>query len=200
MDFKQAAILGSYISKDYAEDLFRLLATYKSISASEAASRLNLHIKTVQDFLEDMRKLEILNKEEVYEGKRPYFRYWLKVKRISMDIDLSPLYQDIDSTDLRISLKIREKKNAKVKFTTSRSNDYLSNIVIWVGEGRDRKERKINLSIPQGKFLFHLPFPSADYISIKEIMNIAGIDALNTPETLDIVNVLVEFGIIETNT
>lgn len=200
MDFKQAAMLGSYISKDYAEALFRLLATYKSISASEAASRLNLHIKTVQDFLEDMHKLEILDREEVYEGKRPYFRYWLKVKRITMDIDLTLLYQDEDSSDSRISLKIKEKKNAKVKFSTSRSNDYISNIVIWVGEGRDRKERKINLSIPQGKFLFHLPFPSADYLSIKEIMNKSGIDVLNTPEILDIVNVLVEFSVIESNT
>ena len=200
MDFKQAAMLGSYISKDYAEALFRLLATYKSISASEAASRLNLHIKTVQDFLEDMHKLEILDREEVYEGKRPYFRYWLKVKRITMDIDLTLLYQDEDSSDSRISLKIKEKKNAKVKFSTSRSNDYISNIVIWVGDGRDRKERKINLSIPQGKFLFHLPFPSADYLSIKEIMNKSGIDVLNTPEILDIVNVLVEFSVIESNT
>ena len=52
MDFKRAAILGSYISKDYAEDLFRLLATYQNISASEAASRLSMHIKTVQDFFE----------------------------------------------------------------------------------------------------------------------------------------------------
>ena len=53
MDFKKAAILGSYISKDYAEDLFRLLVTYKDIPASEAASRLNMHIKTVQDTLAD---------------------------------------------------------------------------------------------------------------------------------------------------
>ena len=50
MDFKKAALLGTYISKDYAEDVFKLLVNYKSISASEAASRLNLHIKTAQDF------------------------------------------------------------------------------------------------------------------------------------------------------
>jgi hypothetical protein len=37
MDFKEAAKLGSCLSKDYAEDLFRLLTTYESISASEAA-------------------------------------------------------------------------------------------------------------------------------------------------------------------
>jgi transposase len=66
MDFKRAATLGSYMSKDYAEDLFRLLVTYQDISASEAASRLNLHIKTVQDFLEAMASLDILSKTEVF--------------------------------------------------------------------------------------------------------------------------------------
>ncbi|NQV03307.1 MAG: hypothetical protein HQ542_11715, partial [Bacteroidia bacterium] len=99
MDFKQAAILGSYIAKDYAEDLFRLLATYKSISASEAASRLELHIKTVQDFMEAMSELGFLEKEEVYEKKRPYFRYTLKKKKISMDLDLVPLFPKTTTDD-----------------------------------------------------------------------------------------------------
>ena len=44
MDFVTAAILGTYISKDYAEDFFKLLVDYQDISASEAASRLGLHI------------------------------------------------------------------------------------------------------------------------------------------------------------
>jgi hypothetical protein len=197
MDFKQAAILGSCISKDYAEDLFRLLATYKSISASEAASRLDLHVKTVQDYLEDMYDLQILDKEEVYEGKRPYFRYSLKVKKICMEIDLSHILREETVTDSRLNLRIREKKNAGVRFTTSRSNDYISNIIIWSGEGRDRIERKLNLSTPQGKFLFHLPFPSADHLSVKEIMQKAGIDLVNIPEIVDIVDVLIEFGVIE---
>lgn len=192
-----ASKLGSCISRDYAEDLFRLLATYESISASEAASRLNLHIKTVQDFLEDMFNLQILDREEVYEGKRPYFRYWLKVKQISMVIDLSSLCRNEDKPDSGIKLKIREKKNAGVRFTTSRSNDYISNVVIWMGEGRGRTERKINLSIPQGKFLFHLPFPTADYMSIEEIMEKAGIDGANIPEIIDIVKVLIEYEVID---
>jgi predicted ArsR family transcriptional regulator len=148
MDFKEAAKLGSCLSKDYAEDLFRLLATYKSISASEAASRLDLHIKTVQDFLEDMNSLKILDREEVYEGKRPYFRYWLRTNQITMSIDLTAFSYDEEVNDIRLKLKIREKRNAGVKFTTSRSNDYISSVTIWMGEGRNRTERKINLSIP----------------------------------------------------
>jgi len=198
VDFKEAAKLGSCLSKDYAEDLFRLLVTYKSISSSEAASRLDLHIKTVQDFLEDMHSLKILDREEVYEGKRPYFRYWLKTDHITMSIDLTSFSHDEEVNDTRLKLKIREKRNAGVKFTTSRSNDYISNVTIWMGEGRNRTERKINLSIPQGKFLFHLPFPNADYLSIKEIMRKAQVDNDNIPEIIDIVNVLVELGVIET--
>ena len=197
MDFKEAAKLGSCLSKDYAEDLFRLLATYESISASEAASRVNIHIKTTQDFLEDLYSLGILDKEEVYEGKRPYFRYRLKVKQLSFEIDLESFSQGEPVTDTRLKLKIREKKNSGVRFTTSRSNDYISNVVIWIGEGRDRTERKINLSLPQGKFLFHLPFPTADFLSIKDIMNKAAIENANTPEIIDIVNVMIEFGVIE---
>ncbi len=197
MNFKEAAKLGSCLSKDYAEDLFRLLATYKSISASEAASRVNIHIKTTQDFLEDLYGLGILDREEVYEGKRPYFRYRLKVKQFSVEINLESFSQDEPVTDTRLKLKIREKRNTGVRFTTSRSNDYISNVVIWVGDGRDRTERKINLSMPQGKFLFHLPFPTADFLQVKDIMMKAGIDDANTPEIVDIVNVMIEFGVIE---
>jgi hypothetical protein len=198
VDFKEASKLGSCLSKDYAEDLFRLLATYESISASEAGSRVNIHIKTTQDFLEDLYGLGILDREEVYEGKRPYFRYRLKVKQLSIEINLEPFSQNEPVTDTRLKLKIREKKNIGARFTTSRSNDYISNVVIWTGEGRSRTERKINLSMPQGKFLFHLPFPTAEPLSISEIMKNAEIDEVNIPEIVDIVNVLIEFGVIET--
>ena len=198
MNFKEAAKLGSCLSKDYAEDLFRLLATYESISASEAASRVNIHIKTTQDFLEELFSLGILAREEVYEGKRPYFRYRLKVKQLSVEIDLEPFSRDEPVCDTRLKLKIREKKNTGARFTTSRSNDYISNVVIWAGEGRNRTERKINLSMPQGKFLFYLPFPTADFLEVKDIMKKAGIDDINTPEIVDIVIVMIEFGVIET--
>lgn len=196
MDFKRAAILGSYISKDYAEDLFRLLATYKDISASEAASRLSMHIKTVQDFLEAMASLDILEKTEATESKRPYFRYALKTRSIKMEIDLNPLFNNSKS-DERMGMKIREMKNAKVRFTVARNNQYISNIYIWIGEGRSRKERKLNLSIPQGTFLYYLPFPSADFQSVSEIMERAGIDEQHTSEVLDIINELMTHQIIE---
>jgi len=197
MDFKKAAILGSYISKDYAEDLFRLLATYRDISASEAASRLNMHIKTVQDFLEAMAFLDILSKEEVFEKKRPYYRYTLKKRRITMDINLDPLFEVQSKPEGKLSVKIREKKNAGARFTTARNNQYISSVVKWTGEGRERKERKINLTIPQGKFMYHLPFPSADFKSVSEIMQIAEVDKNNTSEILDIIDVLLEYGVIE---
>lgn len=196
MDFKRAAILGSYMSKDYAEDLFRLLVTYQDISASEAASRLSLHIKTVQDFLEAMSSLDILSKKEVFEKKRPYYRYALKTSFIDMRIDLRPLY-DVRKEEAKPSQRIREKSNAGVRFSTSRDGQYISHVAMWIGKGRDRKERKINMSISQGKFLFHLPFPSAEFMSVDEIIEKAGVDSSHRSEVLDIVKVLIEYGVIE---
>lgn len=196
MDFKHAAILGSYISKDYAEDLFRLLATYQDISASEAASRLNLHIKTVQDFLEAMTSLEILVKKEVFEKKRPYYRYALKVKEIKMRISLEEAF-GMQSSGARPGLLIREKNNAGARFSTSRDGQSISHVAIWIGKGRERRERRINLSRAQGVFLFHLPFPSAEPMDVNQIIKKAGVDELHRSEILDIVNVLIEYGVIE---
>jgi len=196
MNFKKAAILGTYISKDYAEDLFRLLATYKNISASEAASRLNLHIKTVQDFLEAMASLDILDKVEATESKRPYFRYALKIRNIRMDIDLTPLFVK-EQPNSKLSFRIREMQNARARFTVARNNQYISNVYIWIGEGRNRKERKLNLSIPQGRFLYHLPFPSAEPQSITTIMENAGVDGTHVSEILDIIDVLIKYQVIE---
>ena len=196
MDFKKAAILGLYISKDYAEDLFRLLVAYNDISASEAASRLDMHIKTVQDFLEAMASLDILSRKEVFEKKRPYYRYSLRKRHITMDLDLNPLYEK-QSNQEGPTLFIRERKNAGARFATARNNQYISSVVIWFGTGRERKERKINLTLSQGKFLFHLPFPSADFQGINGIMNKAEVSEEHNSEVIDIVNELIELKVIE---
>lgn len=195
MDFKSSSKLGFYISKDYAEDFFRLLVNYKDISASEAASRLNLHIQTAQDFLEAMASLDILAKKEVYEKKRPYFRYSLKKKKILMEIDLASLLSE-EQPEGKLSKKIRENKDSGARFKTARYDPYFSSVVIWIGEGREREERKINLTIPQGKFLYKLPFPTAEFQTISQIMQEAGVDKAYSPEIFDIVELLEKYDII----
>lgn len=195
-DFKFAATLGSYLAKDYAEDFFSLLVNYQDISASEAASRLGLHIQTAQDFLEAMESLGILSKEEVYEKKRPYYRYTLQKQRISLDLDLTKI--KLKDPETKQERKIREKKNSSAIFTTARNNQSISSVTIWTGNGRDQKERRISLTHPQGRFLFHLPFPNARSLSIVAIMERANVEASLSPEILDMVDLLEKYGVIET--
>lgn len=195
MDFATAAKLGTYISKDYARDMFDLLAKYRDISASEAASRLGLHIRTAQDFLEAMESLDILSKEEVYEKKRPYYRYTLVQSRITMDIDLSGM--SAEGPEAETGETIREMKNSGAMFTTARGGNRISSVTIWTGEGRNRKERRISLTNAQGSFLFHLPFPNAAPMGAEAIIEKAGIDDSYGPEIKDLVDLLIEGGIIE---
>lgn len=196
MTFKEAAVLGSFLAKDYAKEFFTLLVNYRSISSSEAASRLNLHIKTAQDFLEAMTELGILEKAEVYEKKRPYNRYTLSINKINIVLDLEALGTNKDSEDKSI-VRIREHKNAGVNFYTARNNQYFSSVAVWIGKGRERTERKINLTKPQGKFLFHLPFPTAYFESVASIMQKADVEESEISEILDIVYALIELEVIE---
>ncbi|GAJ20423.1 unnamed protein product, partial [marine sediment metagenome] len=99
--------------------------------------------------------------------------------------------------DTKLGLKIKERKNAGARFTTARYDQWLSAVVIWIGDGRERTERKINLTVPQGKFLFNLPFPSADFLTVRKIMEKAGVGASNSSEIIDIVELLIEFKVIE---
>ena len=196
MDFIEARKLSNYLSKGYAEEIFRLLMTYQDISATEAASRLNLHVQTAQEFLETMTAYEILNKEEVSESKRPYFRYKLAKRKISLEIDLDKvLAAEVNTNEAEYS--IREKKNSGAKFTLARNGKHFSNVSIWKGDGRGGKERKINLTESQGLFLFNLPFPDALPLSVDEILTRSEVDIAHKPEILDIVKELVELSVIE---
>jgi len=195
MDFKTAAKLGNYLSKDYAESFFKLLVDYRDISASEAASRLNIHINTAQDFLEAMASLELVDKKEVYEGKRPYFRYALTTDRIAIDVDLSTIKRS--ESQHEPETRIREAKDGNARFAVSRKGSSISNIAVWTGRGRDRNERRINLTAAQGLFLYHLPFPDGAPLSIDEIMNKAGIDMKYLSEVQDILELLRQYHVID---
>jgi len=195
MDFHTASKYASLLSKDYAEDIFALLVNYQAISASEVAARLNLHIKTAQDFLEGLEGLGIVSKEEVLEKKRPYYRYILQQDRLVIDIDLVQVKRETSHSSL--SLLIRERENAGARFSAARNDDYITSVAIWTGEGREREERKIKLTMPQGKFLYHLPFPKAQPMSVAEIMQKAGVDESLAPEVLDLVQLLEKYDVVE---
>ena len=195
-DFQKAARLGACLSKDYAQDLFRLMVNYRDISASEAASRLNIHIRTAQDFLETLAELGILDKQEVYERKRPYFRYALKQANIKLEIHLDSLFSNRGG-DIQLDRAIRERKSGGAKFSTARGGQQIASVTTWSGRGRDRQERKINPTTAQGQFLYHLPFPTAAYLTIAEIMKKAGVENKNKGEIIDLVGVLEEHGVIE---
>ena len=194
-DFEKLSELSHFLSKDYAGRILALLTSYRDISASEAASRLGIHVRTAQEFLEGLTLGEILEKREVFEKKRPYFRYSLAVRTIEISVDLDMAFASEETE--RGEARYRERKDSRARFATARGGDAISNVTIWTGEGREREEKKINLTGPQGVFLYHLPFPGGEPMSVDAIMEKAGLPADVRPEIIDIVGVLEDSDIIE---
>jgi transposase len=197
MEFDKIKLVSGYIAKDYSRDLLRLLYLYKDISASEAASRLGLHIRTVQEFFDSFADSGFLSKTEVFESKRPYFRYSRKSDKLKIEINLKSIADEKEVKGEK-EILLREKKHATARFTTSRNKLYFSSVTIWIGEGRDSSEKKINLTNAQGRFLFHLPFPDAEYMSMTDIMKKSEVEDENRKEVEDIVALLEEHNVIET--
>ena len=195
MTYEKAARLGAILAKDYAEEFFKLLVNYQDISASEAASRLSLHIRTAQDFLDNLADLEIVNKTEVFEKKRPYFRYNLAKTKLNISVDLS-IYKK-ENPGEGLARLVRERADNRANFTLARSGDEFSSVTIWEGEGRERQEHKISLTSPQGKFLFHLPFPKSRPLSIADILKKAALGDDYAPEIQNIVDELIQQEVIE---
>ncbi len=51
--------------------------------------------------------------------------------------------------------------------------------------------------MPQGKFLYHLPFPKAQPMSVAEIMQKAGVEETLALEVLDLVQLLEKYDVVE---
>ena len=197
-DIEMISILGTLLSKKYGKDLFKLLKVYNDISASEASSRLGLHVQTVQEFLESTASIGLTDKKEVIEKKRPYYRYTLIRDTMNLQFDINELVDEEEHDAIRSkAILIREIRNSNAHFSTARAGNFFSTISVSVGTGRSRKQKRINLTIAQGKFLFHLPFPDARPMTIDGIMEEAGIGEENKPEIEDIVQELITFHVIE---
>ena len=112
-----------------------------------------------------------------------------------MEVDLSALAKEDPGEGL--NRLVRELQNAEVNFTIARSGDFFSAVTVCEGDGRERKERKISLTTPQGKFLFHLPFPQTKPLTIADVMEKAHLDPEYSTEIQDIVDELATMGVIE---
>jgi len=195
MKFEILSRLAWFLSKEYAIEFLRLLQVYPSLSASESAARLSIHIKTAQDFLEGLENAGILGRKEIVEKKRPYFRYFLRQDRIKIDCDLKDLIDNKNRVEL-LNRKVKENKNAPAHFASSSKSKRLSSVSLILGEGRSRKERKISLTENQGRFLFFLPFPTEPPLGVRAVLKKADIEEQNIDEVLDIVEVLRDHKVI----
>lgn len=196
MEYQKLYELANLLARSFSGEILRMISIYPDISSSEAASRLDIHIQTAQDFLEGMVGTGLAEKVEVMEGKRPYFRYRLKKRRIDISYNLDDLVGKQDEKEW-FSRGIREKRNSGAIFKVGNRQDEIASVTIFEGEGRRRRERKINITRNQGRFLFHLPFPNAKPETIMAIMEKSSIQASHTQEVIDLLSYLIEKDIIE---
>ncbi|MCK5003812.1 MAG: hypothetical protein KAS21_01930 [Candidatus Aminicenantes bacterium] len=192
--FEDVRKISTLLSREYTYNFLKLLMNYRDISASEAASRLELHIKTAQDFLEGLTELGILEKKSVKEDKRPYFRYSVLKNDLRINLDISAFsFPGLDEFKKK---RIREIKESGAVFKEGKEMAIRA-VTIFKGKGRSRVSNRINLTHCQGKFLFHLPFPTGEPMAVEKIIVKSGLNKECLPEIYDIVQLMIRNKVIE---
>jgi hypothetical protein len=194
--FEDIKLISNLISREYAEGMFRLLAGYDGISASEAASRLDIHIRTAQDFLESLLSLGIVSKSEVLESRKPFFRYSIAEPKIDLKFDIHA-FAHRGEFSIGTGHLVIEKNNEAVSLNYSEKEQRITSVTQLSGRGRDKKLRRISLTPVQGKFLYFLPFPTAKPESVASLMQKAGLPDVHLPEIYDIISILLDFDAIK---
>ena len=76
------------------------------------------------------------------------------------------------ASDTRFLKNFKTRNDIRVNFifTPASAGQKIAIVIMFIGEGRKRKERKISLTEAQGTFLFYLPFPTEKPKTIGEIL------------------------------
>lgn len=179
--------LSLYLSRDYSDQIFHILLTYETVSASELASQLDLHIKTVQDFLEALADLKLLEAEKVVRHKRPYFRYKLIQDSINLNIDLSQV-QEKSKLEFE-DMTLRMTKLPTVMLNTVK--DSAESVTLFLKKNRRMHQKKIKFTPIQGKFLKTVPAHNSSAALFTDLLKKAEIEEKHLDEIKEIVQILI---------
>lgn len=154
-----------------------------NVNASSISSNLNIHIITVQRYLEVLEKYGFVSSREKRGIGRPSKTYTFLGGKFTLDID-----ELLKEYSLR-SQKIREKENSTISYNYDIDNERIKQVIIG-----GRKGTKVELEDKSGKFLWMLPPPDSEGESIEKLASQSGMAVL---DAVKFVRDMIEIGVME---
>ncbi|ODS35289.1 MAG: hypothetical protein A7316_04170 [Candidatus Altiarchaeales archaeon WOR_SM1_86-2] len=195
--FRRAAFV---LGKDHCMEVVETLYIREWSTATEIAEELKIHTATAVKYLSELHEIGIVEKR-VREGKyKDAFEYRLIEAEINLTLNFEEIIEEESEgvIEKARSIRVKERVRDDVNYEWDDEKQKILKINI-VGAGLRRGVREsIELSDTEGRFLWNMPYPSEDYISVEQICEKSGIkNPVEMKKILDLVRILKEKNIIE---
>ncbi|PKP55522.1 MAG: hypothetical protein CVT89_08190 [Candidatus Altiarchaeales archaeon HGW-Altiarchaeales-2] len=195
--FQRAAFV---LSKEHCIDVVETLYLNGWLTATEIAEDLKIHIATAVKYLTELHEIGIAEKR-TREGK---YKDALEYRLINSEINLTLNFEQIIAEESKGVIekagiiKLKEKVRDDIHYEWDDEKQKILKINITGAGIRRGIQESIELNTPEGKFLWHTPYPSEEGLSAGQICEKAGIkNPIEIKKMLKFVDILKEKGIIE---
>lgn len=195
--FRRAAFV---LGKDHCLDIVETLYLKKWATATEVAEELNIHTATAVKYLSELYEIGIAKKRTRTGKYKDAPEYKLINPEIKLTLNFEKIIAEESKGVIEASrnIKLKERTREDINYEWDDEKQKILKInVIGAGMRKGIKE-SIGLSDIEGRFMWNLPYPSEESISIFQICKKAGIkNSLEIKKILNFVEVLEAKGIVD---
>ena len=197
--FQRAAFV---LGKDHCLYVVETLYIKEWSTATEIAEELKIHTATAVKYLTELYEIGLVEKR-TREGKyKDALEYRLKESEINLTLNFEKIIEEESKDVIKRAKIMRVKEHARddVNYEWDDEKQKIRKInIVRAGLRRGVRE-SIELSDIEGRFLWHMPYPSEDFISVEQICGKSGIkNVMEIKKILALVDLLKEKSIIESS-
>ncbi len=186
------------LAREYSIELLQELHARGWSSASELAREMGIHVATAMRKLAELEALGLLEKRPRAGSDVIEYRLGEPRVEILLDFDADARAASRDAWRQAERIVVKERPNRKVLLESDDQVRRVRRILFLKVLHRRTEARALELSEPEGRFLWALPYASEAGRSVAEVCRRAGLEnALQVSRVLASVKELERLGILE---
>jgi len=200
MNKEQFAHTLSILGKEHCIDVIETLYIKEWCTATEISEELKIHIATAVSYLSDLHDIGLVERR-IRGGKyKDAYEYSLKSTSINLNLNFKEIVEEEGKgiTERAGLIKVKEIVSDNVNYEWDDEKQKILKINIVSAGIRRGVQESIELNTLEGRFLWCVPYPSEEGLSVEQICEKAGIkNPIEIKKMLKFVDVLKEKRVIE---
>ena len=200
MNKKQFHRAAFVLGKDHSIDLIETLYIKDWTTATEIADELKIHTATAVKYLTELHEIDLVEKRTRPGKYKDALEYKLINSKINLTLNFDKIIKEESAgvIEKARSIKVKERVRDDVNYEWDDDKQKILKINFIGGNLRRGIKEFVSLNDCEGRFLWHVPYPSDESLLVFRICEKAGINnAMDIKKILKFVDFLKDKGVVD---